>query len=362
MLLVLMVSYFSFSFAAEGLPDEPPLTQEDITVGNNAIASIRWDVSRAESDNIIILTIPKIDGYGWAVRKDVGDYVGIGLNWEQQYSGYGGETIEMSLTNPKGTGFYIIFYNDSSFRVVREEIYVYFPGSGINFIPPEDRIGVSTDENGDIVQYYDNDDNPISKNDPRVQDPFEHKTLVFSDFNSSYWAYNVIYKLTSLGYIKGYPDGTFRPENNITRAEFSAIMAHLLEDKYPEGAKYDHAGIFPDFTSHHWGYEITQHMLIYITKGDSINVFGDSFHPDQFIAREEVVAAIHATLKNSGKLKEASESVNFRDLEASRFPDSIRYCVKQGFIKGYPDGTFKPNNNITRAEIAAILVEVVEAL
>jgi len=345
-----------------GLDSNLNYTEADLNIAEKAIAGIKWDTSKAETENKIILTLPKHDGYRWMVRKDTGEYVGIGLYWDQFYSGNGDVSIELDQTNLKGTGIYIFFSNVTTFRVLADETFVYFPGIGIKHIPPEDRIYASIDDQGNIIQYYDVEYNELSTDDPKVTDRFQHSYAVFSDFNASHWAYNVIYELTTAGYIKGYPDGTFKPENNITRAEFSAIMSHLLIDKYPDGPNNNNDGIFPDFTESHWGYSVTNDMLSYLTRVDAVSIFDQKFKPDQKITREDVVAVIHAALKDSGKLVEGNENVSFTDLQLSDFPNSIEYCVKQGFIKGYPDGSFRPENNITRAEIAAILVKVMNSL
>jgi len=354
---------------SHGIPSIPPTpyTEADIKTAEEAVSRIKWDTSKAESENKLILTLPRYGGYKWVVRKDIGKYVGIGLLWEQMYDGPGGESLELDLTNPEGTGIYLGFSNASTHRVLAIETYIYFPGQGVKYIPPEDRIGASlVDDEGnirdDIVRYTDIEGKTIDSNDPRVVNRFQHAYIIFSDFDGTHWAYKVIYRLTSLGYIKGYPDNAFRPENNITRAEFAAIMSRLLKNKYPAGSRYDNAGIFPDLAASHWSYGAVSDMLSYMPKEDAARIFGDKFSANTQITRDEVAAVIEAVLKNRDGLAGPAGGVNFSDMGKSRFPSAVSFCVNKGYIKGYPDGSFKPENSITRAEIAAILVKVAESL
>ncbi len=188
----------------------------------------------------------------------------------------------------------------------------------------------------------------------------EVNIITFSDLKSGHWAYDVVYELTEMGYIKGYPDGTFKPGRNITRAEFAAIMSQLISDLYPDGASHDNSVILQDLKSSHWAYNSAKQLLSHIPREDAVKIFGRTFSADRKITREEVVAVIHAIIKQHADFSDVDLSkYSFSDLSKSRFPDSIRLCAQQGLIAGYPDGSFKPTGNITRAEIAAILVKVV---
>ncbi len=188
----------------------------------------------------------------------------------------------------------------------------------------------------------------------------EANTLSFTDIKSGHWAYNSVHELTQLGYIKGYPDGTFKPNNNITRAEFSAIMSKLVNDLYPDGPNYDNSKILKDLNPSHWSYNAANHLLSHIPGEDAAKIFGSTFSADKKITREEVVAVVHAIIKQHADFSGIDLSkYSFTDLKKARFPESIRLCAQQGLIAGYPDGSFRPAGNISRAEIAAILVKVI---
>ncbi len=183
----------------------------------------------------------------------------------------------------------------------------------------------------------------------------------FSDLADSHWAFGEINRLQQLGYINGYPDGTFKPESNITRAEFAAIMSRIAADIYPEGKIYDNSRVLVNMNKGHWAYVEANDMLSHMTGQDVQEIFGTDFSPEKKITREEVVAIIYAIIKQHNDFSGVDYSGSrFSDISSARFPESIGVCVQQGIINGYPDGTFKPARNITRAEITAILIRVAE--
>lgn len=363
-LIVMMLAFTGNAMAIYVVPGDTLPTQEDIAVAEKALTSLQWDYSKYKTENKIFLKMPKVeDKYSYIVKKDTGKYVGLGLYRKQVYDGHGEDLLELTASNPKGIGIYIMFVNNESTRVISDETYIYYPNQTVFYIPPDDRISASIDENYNINQYYNNELKQISKIDSRVTEQFKTKYPIFTDFDGSYWAYKVIYELSSRGYIKGYPDGTFNPDNNIKRAEFSAMMGNLLKDRYPDGSVSNNEGLFTDYTHSHWAYSISNTMFGYMTRDNAFGVFGNTFSPEQKITRGEVVAAIHAILKNNPKFTDyLPRNISFADINKSKFNDSMAFCASQGFIAGYPDGTFRPDNEITRAEIAAVLVRIIKSL
>lgn len=189
--------------------------------------------------------------------------------------------------------------------------------------------------------------------------PIYAAPAAFSDLKTTHWAYSVIGEMKELKYINGYPDGSFKPDNNITRAEFGAIINKLVLDIFPAGGKFDNSAILKDMKSSHWAYNAAREMLSHMSREDATKIFGTGFSPDKKITREEVVAVIHSILKQHADFSGLDlEKGNFTDLNQARFAESINFSVAMGIIKGYPDGTFKPKANITRAEISAILLRV----
>lgn len=171
--------------------------------------------------------------------------------------------------------------------------------------------------------------------------------IVINDINE-HWAESTIREFINNGYINGYSDNTFRPNNSITRAEFIKIF-----NKY-FGLNKKSGKTFSD-TSTHWAKD---EIDIAVTHG-VINGYPDNtFRPDEPITREQA-AKIISNYKNIGdnnfdKLNKYKDAVDVSDWAK----DSVEGVLEQGYMNGYSDNTFKPKNNITRAEAVVTLSRV----
>ena len=168
--------------------------------------------------------------------------------------------------------------------------------------------------------------------------------VVLTDI-SGHWAEGNIKQLVALGAISGYPDKTFKPDNNITRAEFASILvkAFALEAHSGEG--------FAD-TVGHWAEEAISTAVYHgIVKGYGDNRFG----PDDYITREQMAVMI----VNVAKLTPVSQELAFEDQNSisAWARGSLATAVKNGIINGYPDGTVRPRANATRAEAVTVVVK-----
>ncbi|WP_229106762.1 InlB B-repeat-containing protein [Paenibacillus sp. 1001270B_150601_E10] len=140
-------------------------------------------------------------------------------------------------------------------------------------------------------------------------------------------------------YVKGYPNGSFQPNGHLTRAEAAMIFYRLLTDQHQGGSM----SLFSDVKSGVWYTDaINKLASMGILKG-----YDDgSFKPNQTLTRAEL-AAITARFF---ELNTAS-SKGFTDVPASHWASAyIASNTSNGWIDGYPDGTFKPSKAITRAE------------
>ena len=144
-------------------------------------------------------------------------------------------------------------------------------------------------------------------------------------------------------YLFGYPDGNFGPENNMTRAEVAQVFYNLLLDQDVEITK-----TFDDVPTNAW-YTKAVNTLASL---DIISGVGDNkFEPERSITRAEFTA-MAMKFAVSG---EEGENI-FSDVdEDDWFYDAVVNSIQYGWIHGYGDGTFRPNNPITRAEVTAIV-------
>ena len=160
-----------------------------------------------------------------------------------------------------------------------------------------------------------------------------------------HWAQNTINKWVDKGDISGYPDGTFRPNNMITRAEFVVLVNNAM------GYSKSGYAYFSDVPNHYWGKNAIQTGVAagYIS-GD-----GDgTFRPNDPVTRQEAAAMISRIL---GLKQNDSRAYRYTDSYAiSNWAKGVVGAVSEaGIMAGYPDGSFGPNKVLTRAEAVLAL-------
>lgn len=146
-------------------------------------------------------------------------------------------------------------------------------------------------------------------------------------------------------YIIGYPDSSFRPQSNITRAEMTTIFSRLLEEKIILASNYKSS--FNDVLNDSW----YSNYIGKLTQVGVISGYPDgTFKPDNKVTRAEFAAIASRFIVNK------KTSSNFSDVSNNYWAsESIEYVKAEGWINGYPDGSFRPENNITRAEVVNIV-------
>ena len=154
-------------------------------------------------------------------------------------------------------------------------------------------------------------------------------------------------------YIVGYPDKTVRPQNGITRAEVATIFFRLLTDE-TRNANSTKSNSYSDVAAGAWyNHAVSTLSAMGIVKGDS----NGKFNPNASITRAEF-AAIAARFDDKANTSAAS----FSDIANHWAKDEISAAANNGWITGYTDGTFRPNNRITRAEAMALVNRVLKRL
>lgn len=146
-----------------------------------------------------------------------------------------------------------------------------------------------------------------------------------------------------LAYMRGYPDGLFRPERGVTRAEVAAILqrtmvAPLGSDKLA----------FGDVSASHWAHD---DIVLVVTNGWMKGTGGTDFMPDRAITRGEMAQI----LANIYGWKDAPSTSMFSDANGHWAANAIHAAVSQGAMSGYSDGTFRPNQPITRSETVMLI-------
>ena len=151
-------------------------------------------------------------------------------------------------------------------------------------------------------------------------------------------------------YIIGYPDGTVQPNGQITRAEATTIFFRLLTDESREQF-WSTSNVYPDVKAGQW----YNNAISTMTKAGIVDGYPDgTFRPDAPITRAEMakIISLFAKLDKSER--------RFSDIAGHWAEAYIRLAAGNGWIAGYPDGTFGPQRNITRAETATMINRVLD--
>lgn len=151
-------------------------------------------------------------------------------------------------------------------------------------------------------------------------------------------------------YIVGYEDDTIRPQNNITRAEVATIFFRLLTDESREAYFTTDC----DFTDVNGGAWYANTVATLSNAGILAGYPDGSFRPNDPITRAEF-AAIATRFDDL-----AAADSTFTDIDGHWAEDAINAAYGAGWVGGYPDGTFRPNNNITRAEVMSLVNRVLD--
>lgn len=168
-------------------------------------------------------------------------------------------------------------------------------------------------------------------------------------YGEGHWAQTEMEYLVSKEIISGYPDGSLKPDNPITRAEFIRIVNRVI-------GSYGTANLsFHDVKETDWFYEDVAKAI----KAGYVEGYGDNtFKPNNPISREEVAKIIITAFGLEGEEPRQINSFT-DDREISNWArEYVTTLRNKGYITGYPDGSFKPKNPITRAEAMKIIATV----
>ena len=173
----------------------------------------------------------------------------------------------------------------------------------------------------------------------------EDNNVVFSDIEN-HWAKAEIEDFASNGYVGGYDDNTFRPNNDITRAEFVTIVNKYFGFTKAEGEN------FTDVNEDAWYYK---DVCIGVREG-YINGYQDgTFRPNEPITREEAASIVRTI---TGLVENGSSKFTDDNEIGSWAKKSVYALADNKIMSGYEDNTFRPKNKITRAEAVATLSRV----
>lgn len=165
----------------------------------------------------------------------------------------------------------------------------------------------------------------------------------FSDI-SGHWSKDYVISLSKKGYISGYPDKTFRPDNTVTRAEMVKLVCNMLKLKEKESA------VFDDVRTGDWYFGCVGAA----NETGIVNGDGKSFFPDATITRQDAAVIIMRMLKYCGKELSGSKSFSDSAMISEYAQSSVSSLAANDIING-ENGCFNPARPVTRGELAALI-------
>ncbi|WP_332650900.1 S-layer homology domain-containing protein [Lysinibacillus sp. 54212] len=165
-----------------------------------------------------------------------------------------------------------------------------------------------------------------------------------------HWAYNQMNYLIEEGIMHGYEGGKYKPDGQVTRAEFTAFLDRSLGLETPADIS------FPDVKSTHWYYgSVARAVHSGLVKGDEKGYF----NPNNNISRQEMASMLKRTLEYLNiEGKDMTFVFTDSDSIAKWATDDVNYVLSVGIMAGQPNNKFAPLANATRAEAAAVLYRV----
>ena len=221
----------------------------------------------------------------------------------------------------------------------------------LNFTTDQQKVQLRADGNT-LVAYVDTDNDgtfetPLTPNDTSNSQgrPSGSANLLSDTTNTPVNTNNQV----ETPFIAGYPDGTFKPDSSITRAEAATIIYNLLSTN--NTADLTALDRFSDIPAGYWA----DNALAFVVSSGYMQGYPDgTFKPDEPISRAELAQLVD----NLGIAKTGGTPQSFSDVSGHWALDAINAMSAAGVINGYPDGTFRPDNPITRAETVAMLARL----
>lgn len=177
----------------------------------------------------------------------------------------------------------------------------------------------------------------------------------YDDVGDKHWAAVEIWQLSVRGVIAGFPDGSFKPGDELTRAQLAKMLVVALHrEAQAEELRY-FPSPFHDISVYNWaaGYINEAYEL-----GLIMGYEDGTFRPNQKITRAEIAAMVMRSLDLYANVSDTGDTeTTFADDDAIPYWSKgyVAAAQRQQLVKGFADNTFRPENNTTRAEAAVLL-------
>jgi hypothetical protein len=187
--------------------------------------------------------------------------------------------------------------------------------------------------------------------------------VVFPDVPPEHWAFLEIGACSEAGIVAGYPDGSYRPSDPVTRDQMAVYISRALvggEDNVPAGPD---TPTFGDVLSDDWAY---RHIEYCFAQGVVEGYSEEEYRPDLAVTRDQMAVYIaRAIATPTGE----AGLIGYDPPETPTFPDvpetfwcykHVEYCVEHGVVQGYEDGLYRPERVVTRDQMAVYVARAFE--
>ncbi len=174
----------------------------------------------------------------------------------------------------------------------------------------------------------------------------EGKPMPFTDVDSGAWYYNYVKYAWDNGLMVGTTDTTFEPNANMTRAMLAVVLYRMAGTPSVKGMSHP-------FTDVGDGYYAADAITWAYNAGVTAGTSNTTFEPELAINREQIVSMLYRFVK----AEKPSGTLSFKDSAdvSSWAVDAVLWASQNKVVSGYPNGTFLPQNNATRAEVTTII-------
>ena len=175
----------------------------------------------------------------------------------------------------------------------------------------------------------------------------------FPDVPENHWAWQFVEAVFSAGLTSGFPDGTYRPDNPVTRAEMAVFIKKGIHGSSYTPPTPDGNHPFSDISGH-WAEAWIEDLY---DEGFTSGFPDGTYRPDNQVTRAEMAVFLKKAIHGSAYTSPMPDGSHpFSDIAGHWAEAWIEDLFDEGITSGFPDGTYRPENQVTRAEMAVFLV------
>jgi hypothetical protein len=184
----------------------------------------------------------------------------------------------------------------------------------------------------------------------------DYITVEFGDVYSNYWAYDAVMGCVDASIVKGYDDGKYHPEYTVTRDQMAVYISRALaggDSSIPNGPA---TPSFSDVPATHWAYKHIEYAVSQnVVKGYADGTYLPSVTVDRGTMAVYVARAMVAP-GGDAAIPDPVPPATFPDVATTFWAyKQVEYCVGEGVVKGYDDGSYHPERQVTRDQMAVYI-------